>query len=67
MGYVKNPKLTFNVSNLTSKQYRNPSSQSVTNATAYGTSGTPSFVSAKNVFYYLGAPRFISATLSVDF
>ena len=24
-------------------------------------------VGAKNVFYYLGAPRFISATLSVDF
>jgi len=67
MGYVKNPKLTFNVSNITSKQYRNPSSQSVTNATAYGTSGQPNFVSAKNVFYYLAAPRFISATLSVDF
>ena len=66
-GYVKHPKLSFNVSNLTSKQYRNPSSQSVTNATAYGTTGTPSFVGAKNVFYYLGAPRFVSATLSVDF
>jgi iron complex outermembrane receptor protein len=60
-GAIKNPKLTFNVSNLTSKQYFNPSSQSVTNAMAYGTIG------AKNVFYYAGAPRFISATLSLDF
>lgn len=67
MGYVKNPKLTFNVSNLTSKQYRNPSSQSVTNATAYGTPGTTNFAPAKGVFYYVGAPRFASATLSVDF
>ena len=64
-GYVKRPKLTFNVSNITSKQYRNPSSQSVTNALPYGT-GT-NVVTAKNVFYYLGAPRFVSATLSVDF
>jgi iron complex outermembrane receptor protein len=67
MGYLKNPKLTFNVSNLTSKQFLNPSSQSVTNATAYGTINTPNYVSPKNVFYYLGAPRFVSATLSVDF
>lgn len=60
-GYIKNPRLTFNVSNLTSKQYYNPSSQSVTNAKAYGT------YAARTVFYYLGAPRFISATLSMDF
>ncbi|OEZ62500.1 TonB-dependent receptor [Duganella sp. HH105] len=59
--FFKNPKLTLNVSNLTDRQYRNPSSQSVTNATAY-----PG-VTAKNVFYYLGAPRFVSATLRVDF
>ncbi len=60
-GAIKNPKLTFNVSNLTSKEYYNPSSQSVINAKAYGT------VTAKNVFYYAGAPRFVSATLSLDF
>jgi iron complex outermembrane receptor protein len=59
--WIKNPKLTFNVSNLTSKQYYNPSSQSVINAKAYGT------WAAKSVFYYAGAPRFISATLSLDF
>jgi iron complex outermembrane receptor protein len=60
-GMFKNPKLTLNVSNLLDRQYRNPSSQSVTNATAY-----PG-VTAKSVFYYLGAPRFLSATLRVDF
>jgi iron complex outermembrane receptor protein len=59
--WIKNPKLTFNVSNLTSKQYYNPSSQSVTNAKAYGT------YAAKSVYYYAGAPRFASATLSLDF
>jgi iron complex outermembrane receptor protein len=60
-GLLKRPKLTFNWSNITNKQYRNPSSQSVTNALAY-----PG-VSSKTVFYYLGAPRFASVTLSVDF
>lgn len=61
IGMVKRPKLTFNISNLMNKQYRNPSSQSVTNALAYGS------YTAKTVFYYVGAPRFFSATLSVDF
>jgi iron complex outermembrane receptor protein len=60
-GYFKNPKLTLNVSNLLDRQYRNPSSQSVANATAY-----PG-ITAKGVFYYLGAPRMITATLRVDF
>lgn len=59
-GLLKRPKLTFNLANLTNKQYRNPSSQSVTNAQAY-----PG-IAAKSVFYYLGAPRFASLTLSVD-
>jgi iron complex outermembrane recepter protein len=60
-GVLKRPKLSFNVSNITSKQYRNPSSQSVTNATAYPGAA------ARTVFYYLGAPRFASVTLSVDY
>lgn len=60
-GMIKRPKLTFNVSNITNKQYYNPSSQSVTNARAYGNAA------AKTVFYYAGAPRFASVTLSVDF
>ena len=64
-GNMKNAKLTFNVSNLTSKEYLNPSSQSVVNAKAVTTAG--GVVSAKNVFYYVGAPRFASATLSMDF
>jgi iron complex outermembrane receptor protein len=59
-GLLKRPKLNINVSNLTNKQYRNPSSQSVRNAVAL-----PG-ISSSTVFYYLGAPRFISATLSVD-
>lgn len=66
-GYLKRPKLTFNVSNITSKEYRNPSSQSVTNALAYGTVGQANYIKPSTVYYYLGAPRFISATLSVDF
>jgi iron complex outermembrane receptor protein len=60
-GFIKRPKLTINVSNITDKQYRNPSSQSTLNALVYGD------VAAKQIFYYLGAPRFVSATLSVDF
>jgi len=60
-GAIKRPKLTVNVSNITSKEYYNPSSQSVLNAVAYNG------VAAKSVYYYVGAPRFVSATLSVDF
>ncbi len=66
MGWAKRPKLTFNVSNLTNKQYRNPSSQSVLNNAQYGPVGALG-VAPKGVFYYLGAPRFFSATLSLDF
>jgi iron complex outermembrane receptor protein len=64
-GNMKNAKLTFNVSNLTSKQYYNPSSQSVVNAKPVTTAGGT--VSAKSVYYYVGAPRFTSVTLSMDF
>jgi iron complex outermembrane receptor protein len=63
-GAFKNPKLTFNVSNLFDRQYRNPSSQA-TNTTALVTSnGT---IKAGSVFYYLGAPRMVSTTLRMDF
>jgi iron complex outermembrane receptor protein len=61
MGWLKRPKISLNVSNLTDKQYRNPSSQSVTNALAY------SGYAAKTVYYYLGAPRYTSITFSGDF
>jgi iron complex outermembrane receptor protein len=63
-GAFKNPKLTFNASNIFSHQYRNPSSQA-TNTTAYTTAaGT---IKAASVFYYLGAPRLLSVTLRTDF
>jgi len=61
-GAFKNPKLTLNVSNLTSHQYTNPSSQQ-TNAVAYFNGA----VKAASVFYYQGAPRLFSATMRVDF
>ena len=59
--FVKNTMLRLNVSNLGNTKYRNPSSGTVLNAVAVGTQ------SAGSVFYYLGAPRFFSATLSADF
>jgi iron complex outermembrane receptor protein len=59
-GMLKRPKLTFNASNITNKQYRNPSSTAITNTVAY-----PG-VAAGTLRYYLGAPRFASVTLSVD-
>jgi iron complex outermembrane recepter protein len=65
-GIVKRPKLTFNVSNILNRQYRNPTSNGVTNAQAYAAPNGQT-VSAKTVFYYLGSPRFASLTLSVDF
>ena len=61
MGFFKKPTLRGSISNLFNTQYRNPSSQSVTNAVAY-----PG-VSAKTVFYYMGAPRAASLTLQADF
>lgn len=60
-GIFKRPKLQFNISNITNKQYRNPSSQSVTNTTAF-----PGVTNVGTLRYYLGAPRFASVTLSVD-
>jgi len=59
-GALKNPKLTLNLSNLFNKQYRNPTSQQ-TNATAVNG------IKAVSVFYNLGAPIYLSATLRADF
>jgi len=61
VGIFKRPKLQVNLSNITDKQYRNPSSQSVTNTTQF-----PGVTSVGTLRYYLGAPRFASVTLSVD-
>jgi iron complex outermembrane receptor protein len=60
-GLIKRPKLQWNISNITNKQYRNPSSNSATNAVPY-----PGVSSTSVPRYYLGAPRFASVTLSVD-
>jgi iron complex outermembrane receptor protein len=60
-GWLKRPKLTFNVSNITDKQYRNPSSTTVINALPY-----QGVAASGATRYYLGAPRFASVTLSVD-
>jgi iron complex outermembrane receptor protein len=61
MTWLKKPTLRANLSNMFNTQYRNPSSNSVTNAVAY-----PG-VTAKSVFYYLGAPRAVSVMLQGDF
>jgi len=58
--WITKPTIRLNISNLTNKQYRNPSSFNITNAKAYGTA-------AKTVFYYMGSPRFASVTFSGDF
>ena len=63
--FVKSPLLRLNVSNLGNTKYRNPSSGTVLNAKPVVTpTGT---FTAGSVFYYLGAPRFFSVTLSADF
>ena len=60
-GLLKRPKLTLNASNLTDKQYRNPGS-GIPNSTPF-----PGAVTTTSALrYYLGAPRFVSLTLSVD-
>lgn len=64
VGMMSNTQLRFNLSNLNNKQYRNPSSGSVVNAKPVNT--TP-VTAGNNVFYYLGAPRFVSISLSADF
>ena len=61
-GYIKRPKLTFNLSNITDKQYRNPSSTTVKNTKPIP--GVTTSVDTQR--YYLGAPRFVSVTLSID-
>ena len=60
-GMFKKTTLRFNMSNITNKQYLSPSSFNVLNATTYGAA------TAKSVYYYMGAPRFVSVTLSTDF
>jgi iron complex outermembrane receptor protein len=62
-GVLKRPKLQLNISNITNKQYRNASSTAITN-----TNPVPGAVTSVGTLrYYLGAPRFTSLTLSVDY
>ncbi len=58
---IKNIQFRFNVSNLTNEKFRNPNSGTVLNALPYGAT------TASTVFYYLGAPRLISLSVSADF
>ena len=60
VGIARNAVVRFNVSNATDQQYRNPTG-STTNAVTVGGQ------SASSPFYYLGAPRFTSVSLSADF
>ena len=60
-GMFKKINLRMSISNLFNQQYRNPSSQSTTNAKAYNG------ISGNTVFYYMGAPRLVSATLTAQF
>jgi iron complex outermembrane receptor protein len=60
--FLKRPKLSFNLSNITNKQYRNASSTTITN-----TNPVPGVTTSVGLQrYYLGAPRFASVTLSID-
>ena len=61
VSFLKRPKLTFNASNITNKQYRNPGSGIPNSNPIPGVTNTTSALR-----YYLGAPRFVSVTLSVD-
>jgi iron complex outermembrane recepter protein len=61
LGFMKNLQLRFNVSNITNAKYRNPSSGTVVNAQPFNGAA------ASTVFYYLGAPRMATISVSVDF
>lgn len=66
-GFVKNSLLRLNVSNLGNTKYRNPSSGTIVNGKDILSSTGQVLVRGNSVFYYLGAPRFFSVTLSADF
>jgi iron complex outermembrane receptor protein len=60
--FLKRPKLQWNISNITNKQYRNAAFVTITN-----TNPVPGVTTTTGTQrYYLGAPRFASVTLSVD-
>lgn len=65
-GWIKSPTLKLNVANVTNTQYRSASSIQ-TNTLATQLVGTTARSGTNTVFYYLGAPRLTSLTLSADF
>lgn len=70
VSFASNVQLRLNVSNIGNAKYRNLSSGSVTNAQKYNTTlsdGSAYSVGSNGVFYYVGAPRFASISLSADF
>jgi iron complex outermembrane receptor protein len=70
VSFASNVQLRLNVSNIGNAKYRNLSSGSVTNAQKYNTTlsdGSAYSVASSGVFYYVGAPRFASISLSADF
>lgn len=63
LGFVKAAQLRLNISNLANERYRSSASgQAILSTAAVG-----SLPSNGSVFYYLGAPRLASVTLSGDF
>jgi len=62
---LSNMQLRASLSNIGNARYRISSSGTVTNATKY-VSGSNT-VNANTVFYYLGAPRLFTVSLSADF
>lgn len=60
--FLKRPKISWNISNITNKEYRNASSTTITNTNPVP--GVTTSVGTQR--YYLGAPRFASVTLSID-
>lgn len=66
--WVKNVQLRLNVSNIGNAKYRNPSSGTVINGQPYTNVGGSGYnLSRATAYYYLGAPRFASVSLSADF
>jgi iron complex outermembrane receptor protein len=65
-GFVKSPQLSLNISNIGNVKYRSASSI-ITNAAATKLNGSGASYAANTEFYYLGAPRLTSLTLSANF
>ncbi|XHS76356.1 TonB-dependent receptor [Burkholderiaceae bacterium UC74_6] len=65
-GMMKAAQVRVNVTNITNKRYLSPSSGILLNAKTYVTPTNVSYTSS-GAFYYEGAPRMATITLSADF